>query len=210
MKQLEFKTWGGRRKGAGRKKTGNVRHAKRERVDFGKPLHITKRLQKGLRGITTQNLAKEFTIAMGLAKKKGLNVLEFAILTNHVHLIVEAKDNRALGRGMNSLWARFGRTLRKKFGGKGPVFGGRYHMKIIRSARQMRNTLEYVLLNESKHRRIEPEYNDLSSARYFAAFGKLLGRRWYGQLSWDGAFPRPDYLAQPRSWLAREGWRRVC
>ena len=210
MKQLAFKTWGGRRKGSGRTKTGNVRHVKREDVDFRKPLHITKRLKRGLRGLCTKGVLRDLQRAMRMSNKNGAHVVEFSLQTNHVHLIVEAKDNRALAKGMNALWAVFGKAIRARLPGRGAVFSGRYYMKVIRSARYMRNALEYVLLNDSKHSGQGPDYSEFNSAMYFAHFGKLLNRNWRAPLKWASADPRPDFLEAPRSWLCREGWRRAC
>ncbi len=213
-KQLEFKKikgWGGKRKGAGRKnKSGTVNHGARPVMNERKPVHITMRLQRGLKGLRSPRLLEEFQQSLGLAKQKGLRALHYSLLGNHLHLVAECRDNEALARGMNSFAARFGKMIRKKLGGKGKVFGGRYHVKVIHSGRQMRHTLAYVMLNESKHNKLQAEYDDYSSARFFKRWYELIGVRASRWLAEGRSDPLPDHLSAPQSWLARQGWRSAA
>src|ERR1035437_9703574 len=144
MKQLEFKKvkgWGGKRRGAGRpNRTSQVSHGKRPKVDFKKPLHITMKLKKNSPNLRTKTTLNDFSASLLEAKKFGLNVLHFSIQTDHVHMIVEAKNNRDLSRGMKSLCGRLGKRL-------GGVFNGRYHLHVLKSPSEMKNALLYVLLN---------------------------------------------------------------
>src|SRR6185312_4225793 len=98
MKQLELKKvkgWGGKRRGAGRPNlSGMVGHAKRPEVDFKKPLHLTLKLNKGLPTLRTRQMTKAFRKAADHARKFGLNVIHFALLKDHLHLIAEARDNQ--------------------------------------------------------------------------------------------------------------------
>jgi REP element-mobilizing transposase RayT len=213
-KQLEFKKikgWGGRRKGAGRKNlSGTVAHAAREKVDFRKPLHITIRLAPGLSGLRTKHLHEQFTAALLKAKAKGLRVLHYSIQGNHLHMLAECADNQALAAGMNSFGTSFAKAVRKKLGGKGKVFDGRYHLRVLKNPMQMKNTLAYVLLNQAKHENLIP-YNDrFSSSQYFNEWKALLGRK-VGPILEDWRKNQnslPDYLSTPKSWLASAGWRR--
>ncbi|HWU43215.1 MAG TPA: transposase, partial [Bdellovibrio sp.] len=125
-KQIEFKKingWGGKRKGAGRKnRTKTVNHMARERVDFKKPLMITMKLKDGLRGLRNRKMLEKFQECGRETKKYGLRVIHFSLLTNHIHVVIEAKDNQSLSKGMKSLGGRMGRAIRSMIGGKGPVF----------------------------------------------------------------------------------------
>jgi REP element-mobilizing transposase RayT len=210
-KQLAFKTHGGRRKGAGRpNKTRTVNHMTRARVDFRKPLHITMRLQEGVPNIRNKTLLKQFKKSANQAAKFELHVIHFSLLRNHLHMIVEAKDNEALALGMRSLAGRFGKQIRRHAGGKGRVFQGRYHLKTIKSARQMRRTLEYVLLNYAKHTKLPEHLDPFSSAYGFKHWKDLLGLRFNPVIAVQTRNPFETGLAPPRSWLAREGWRRIA
>ncbi len=210
--QLEFKKvkgWGGRRKGAGRKNlSGTVAHGAREKVDFKKPLHITIRLAPGLSGLRTKHMHEQFTAALLKAKAKGLRVLHYSIQGNHLHLLVECADNQALAAGMNSFGTSFAKAVRKKLGGKGKVFAGRYHLRVLQNPTQMKNTLAYVLLNQAKHENLIPYNDKFSSSQHFNEWKALLGRNVGPILQeWrKNKKPLPEYLSKPKSWLASKGW----
>jgi REP element-mobilizing transposase RayT len=146
------------------------------------------------------------------AKQKGLHVIHYSIESNHLHLFVEAKDNLSLASGMNSFGARFAKVVRNKLGGSGPVFDGRYHVKIMKSPRQVKNALAYVLLNHSKHEKLIPYLDTYSSAAYFRDWPHLLASDIGPILRNQRALKEalPDHLSEARSWLARAGWRKAC
>jgi REP element-mobilizing transposase RayT len=214
-KQLEFekvKGWGGKRRGAGRKnRSGLVNHAKRERVDFKKPLHITLRLKKGVASLRTQKSFKNFRRAVGEAKKFGLHVIHFSLLSNHIHMIVEAKDSASLSAGMKSLCGRLGKSLRAISGGTGSVFAGRFHMHLLKSPSEMKRALEYVLLNRAKHKNEVENVDDFSSGYAFREWRQLLGRRLCGLIAEQLPFAECQFheLSPPRSWLCAQGWMRA-
>ncbi len=213
--QLEFKKvkgWGGKRKGAGRKnRSKTVSHGAREAVDFKKPLHITKRLKPGLRGLRCKPLKLEFEKSLKKAKQKGVHFIHYSLEDNHLHLFVEAADKKALSSGMNSLGTRFAKAVRKKIGGSGSVFEGRYHLKVLKSPRQVKNALAYVLLNHSKHQKLIPYSDDFSSAAHFHEWRRLLGNEMGPILKnqRECRLALPDHLSEARSWLARAGWKKA-
>jgi REP element-mobilizing transposase RayT len=215
-KQLEFekvKGWGGKRRGAGRKnRSGLVNHAKRERVDFKKPLHITLRLRKGVASLRTQKSLKNFRNAVGESKKFGLHVIHFSLLSNHIHMIVEARDSASLAAGMKSLCGRLGKFIRKISGGKGAVFAGRFHMHLLKSPSEMKRALEYVLLNRAKHKDEIENIDEFSSGHAFREWSRLLGRRMCGLISEQVRLSDRKTaveLSPPRSWLCTSGWMRA-
>lgn len=194
-----------------------MNHMKRPRVDKDTPLHITWRLKIGLLSMRKQQLLKEFEESVRRAKIFGLRVLQFSIQGNHIHLIVEADNNLALAQGLRSLGGRFGKIIRKHAGGRGPVFAGRYHIELIQTPEQMRNTLSYVLLNHSKHKKVVEYVDGYSSAPYFHEWKRLLGKKFSGMIrdqveslrEANGRDITSAALSPPKSWLAREGWRMV-
>ena len=81
----------------------------------------------------------------------------------------------------------------------------RYHLRVLRTPREVRNALAYVLLNGRRHA--------------YATGRKPLGRgkvdpassgRWFD--GWrdrrSGRAPDPAAVAAPRTWLLGVGWRR--
>ncbi len=208
--QLTFKKvngWGGKRRGAGRKnKTQTVNHNARLKLTDKTPLHITMKLKRGLNGLRTVKMLNQLKISLGKAKMKGLRTIHFSLQSNHLHLFAESDDNHSLARGMNSLGARFGREIRKKLMGKGEVFNGRYHVHVLKTPRETRHALAYVLLNTSKHQKAEPAHDDYSSSRCFREWA-IIVQEWK-RLAKNGSRPRPDFLSEANSWLAKAGWRR--
>jgi REP element-mobilizing transposase RayT len=213
-KQLEFKKvngWGGKRKGAGRKnRSTTVNHMAREKVDFKKPLLITLKLKKGLKSFRTRKMKAKFEECGRESKKFGLHILQFSLLRDHIHVVIEAKNNKALSKGMKSLGGRMGKALRAEIGGKGPVFNGRYHLRLLNNPTQTKNAIAYVLLNQSNHEKDIPKIDFYSSAMHFSEWKALVGRKWSTKFA-AGIEPRPlpDYLSPPNSWLAKEGWKRA-
>jgi REP element-mobilizing transposase RayT len=227
-KQLEMQGCaghGGKRKGAGRPNlSGLVSHMKREPVNWKLPLHINTKIRAHYPSMRRKDVVKIFEGCCARTKKFGLHVIHFTIQSNHIHLICEAKNNEALGRGMQALLSSFAKALKKQMlrwkgarrPAKGSLFNGRYHLRAIHSPTQMKRTLRYVLLNDQKHTRTGYQYIDLfSSAPIFPHWHQLLGKSMDRKLLWDLDMlaplkPEDLGLSPPQSWLAREGWMRAA
>jgi hypothetical protein len=134
----------------------------------------------------------------------GLKVIHYSILENHLHLVVEAADKRALARGMQGLQIRMARGVNKNLGTRGKLFVDRYHVRALRTPREVRNALAYVLNNCRKHeaertRVLRSMWLDpCSSATYFDGWKERK------------ADPLDDEapVVAPSTWLLRVGWRR--
>jgi REP element-mobilizing transposase RayT len=205
------KTWGGKRDGAGRKNVSKtVTHMKRERVHSHYPMHLTVRLRKSMPNLRQRRLQRALHKGILMSEKLGLRVIHYAMQTNHLHLIVEAKDNPGLARGMQSLIGRMGKIIRRYIGGKGSVFAGRYHLRVIKTASYMKNVLKYVLFNSARHLDVIEHIDSFSSADSFTKWRQLLGRKLTGFIAAQVATmtPRkaPDVFA-PKTWLASVGWQ---
>lgn len=211
-KQMRLKGvggWGGRRRGAGRpRRSREVSHRRRERVLARTPLHLTWRIRENGVNLRCREVLTCFQTAALGAQAFGLRVIEFSLQHNHLHMIVEVRDNSSLALGMRSFGCRLGKALRKIMGGVGSVFEGRYHLHVLRTPTQMRNALAYVLQNYSRHARLLRHVDEFSSGPYFAAWRKLFGRELGPLLSRRRRRGRPEFLGDARSWLAREGWMR--
>src|SRR5213075_1113119 len=119
MKQLALKIpqRGGKRKGAGRKrKAPRPRVSHKARPRFNKPaaVLVTLRVACGVRNLRSRRcfgaIEACFTNARG---RFGLRIIEFAILGNHLHLLVEADSDQSLSRGMQGLGVRLARALNR-------------------------------------------------------------------------------------------------
>ncbi|MDB4944645.1 MAG: hypothetical protein JWP97_4179 [Labilithrix sp.] len=138
-------------------------------------MHITLRAAKSLPSLRNEVMARAVggVIRAMKAARDDLRIVEFSIQTNHLHLIVEADDARALSSAIRSLQARVTKRLnhhvlaRKR----GKVWGDRYFRVDLTTRRQARHALVYVLQNGHHHGvvaagRLDP----LSSARWSTRF----------------------------------------
>jgi REP element-mobilizing transposase RayT len=132
--------------------------------------------------------------------RDSFRVLQFSVQTNHLHLFVEADDGDTLSRGIQGLAIRLARringALRSAKGRRrGSVWNGRYHARELKTPREVRNGLVYVLHHLKKHRPDERGLDVCSSAAAFT-----------GWRDFTPAAPL-DWLPRPRTWLARTGQR---
>jgi REP element-mobilizing transposase RayT len=203
QKSLEFKSWGGAREGAGRKREGKrarVAHSKRSALRPSHPAHITLRIEHGLNNL--RNRSEYATVRQALvagANRFGMRLIEFAVLSNHLHLVCEADDERALARGMKGLCVRIARALNRLWNRVGSVFSDRYHSHVLKTPREVRNALNYVLHNAARHGSRLGGPDPCSSGVWFDGWQHGLGLTRVTSVS-----PLPRAL----TWLLRVGWRR--
>ena len=153
---FDFRTHGGRRRGAGRKPKGDralVSHKERPRFDKAMPAHVTLRVRNDVPSLRSSRrfavIRRCFAAARGL---HGLRLVEFTVMGNHLHLIVEAESNGSLSRGMQGLCVRLARALNKTLKrGSGGVFADHYHLQLLGTRAEVRNALGYVAGNAEHH-----------------------------------------------------------
>lgn len=215
---------GGWRPGAGRPRSkGACSHGRRERFGAREPVHVTLRIVEGvpsLRQHAPFQIVREAIAATrggALRSRNGacsaIRIIEYAVQSNHVHLIVETDSPQTLARGMKSLQVRLARRLNRCFGRCGKLFTERYHATIVRSPRQAHHALRYVLLNARHHAaergvRLAPGWIDpWSSALWFDGWRDpaRINRAapWLRDLD-----PAVRPTSAPRSWLLTTGWRK--
>src|SRR6185295_19455139 len=97
------KSWGGRRAGAGRKRIvgrRRVEHARREEFATWSPVHVTVRVVAGMPSLRTLVMAAALKKAFDGGKEQdGFRLVHVAVMTNHVHFVIEAEDRTSLSRG---------------------------------------------------------------------------------------------------------------
>ena len=156
MRQLamKFRSWGGKRKGAGRKPKGTragVPHLTRSQPRRT-PAHVTMRVGGGRPSLRSSRSFRAIKEAFRKGKDRfGLRLIHFSVQGNHLHLLVEADDAVALARGMKGLSVRIARALNKAHGLQGQVFPDRFHSRALTSPRQVAYAMRYVLGNHMKH-----------------------------------------------------------
>ena len=204
-KQLELPTpptWGGRRKGAGRPKSGRpvgVAHRSRPLHRAAHPVHVTLRAVREVGSLREIRVAVALRDAITVAHKPGFRVVHFSIQSNHVHFIVEGHDRDALTRGVQGLAIRLARAVNRATEHAGRVWGDRYHARALSSPRETRICIVYVLQNHRPRGGRGGAPDPLSSGGYFDGW-----RDWKPPARDD-----PPPVRKPRTWLCDKGWRRL-
>jgi REP element-mobilizing transposase RayT len=190
-------TKGGRRPGAGRKRlhSAGVAHRQREKVKLSTPLHINFKYKLQVRNKAGIRLLKR---AITNAQSHGLGISHFSLQSNHVHLIVEAKSNAVLTRGMRSLCITFAKGL-----GRGRVQLERYHLHVLRTLRETRNAVHYVLFNQQKHSGLKRAHMDEYSSLGVVKDLRLLARAAKMTLIWKRIQQLPQ-LKAPEGWMLKQ------
>jgi REP element-mobilizing transposase RayT len=116
----------------------------------------------------------------------GMRLVEFSVLGNHLHLVVEADSSEALSRGMQGLGIRIACALNAVLGRRGTVFADHYDARLLSTPTELARAIRYVVQNAAHH---------------------------YGERGTDFFSSRaPDageVLIAPKGWLLTAGWRRA-
>jgi REP element-mobilizing transposase RayT len=187
-----------------------VLHRERAPVPGDCPVHVTLRIKTNLPSLRDGRFVREWRRSLAEASERGsFRVSHYSLQGDHAHLIVEAHGKGALARGMKSIAARLARAMNRVSGRSGPVLDGRYHHRSLRSPREVRRALAYVLLNTRRHlakhrgvtRSSTAHLDGASSARWFDGWRSKTASRLPEERT-------PREVARPRTWLLRVGWRR--
>ena len=202
QRTFPFKRRDGHRIGRPKKADSGVSHLEREKLAARYPVHVVMRLEKGLPRLRSKKPYQVLRRCFAKGRDRfGFRLNHYSVQGNHLHFIVEAKDRVALSKGMNGLNVRIARGLNKLWGRKGKVFADRYFARILRSPREVKNALRYVLKNAARHGQVVLRRVDIFTSGM-----------WFD--GWRGLEPRdmdpgePPCVAPARTWLQRTGWRR--
>ena len=166
------RTWGGARKGAGRKPRGrpSMPHVTRPKVDPRFPLQVTVRATTGLPSLRSPHVFGALRRAITRASVDRFRVIHFSIQQDHGHFIVEGDQARRARGGVHGLAIRLALAVNRALGRKGKVVGDRYHARPLTTPRQIRTSRVYMLLNFRKHLRAPPCIDPRSSGHHFSGW----------------------------------------
>ena len=148
------------------------------------------------------------------ARRDDFRVVHISIQRTHIHLLVEAKDEKALARGMQGFQisaAKHINAVLPKVDGRrrrGTVFPDRYHAEVIEHPYQARRALAYVLNNWRKH----GEHRD-PAVRGWRVDLFSSGVTFDGWIdgppspSWPPEY-EPLAVSPARTWMLSVGWRQ--
>jgi REP element-mobilizing transposase RayT len=162
-----------------------VTHHARPAFDRVTPAHVTLRVADHVPSLRSSRRFAQIRRCLIAARGRlGLRVVEFSVLSNHLHLVVEADDSVALSRGMQGLAIRVAKALNALLGRSGRIFADHYHSRLLRTPTDLVRALRYVAGNALHH--------------YAEAGPDACSSRAPGALA---------ALAAPLGWLLRVGWR---
>jgi REP element-mobilizing transposase RayT len=202
-------------------------HKRRPEHNKRYPAHIVLRVAPvvgSLRRRFMYRALREATIACALRElayddvKGAFRIVHISIQRTHVHLLVEADNKLALSRGMQSFQISAAKHINREYSAKlklterrrGNVFVDRYHAEVIKTPRQARRSLAYVLNNWRKHR--EDEKHELATTWPIDPYSSAISFdgwkeredaivRWKRRESYD-----PLVVYVPKTWLLQQGW----
>ena len=104
VQQQLFKPRGGKRRGAGRPPKGTragAPHKQRPFLHARYPVHVTLQAIAAVGNLRRRSVYQAIQEAtLTTARREDFRIVQLSIQHNHVHLIVEADDKRALAAGM--------------------------------------------------------------------------------------------------------------
>ncbi|TMA18627.1 MAG: hypothetical protein E6J85_14125 [Deltaproteobacteria bacterium] len=174
---LKYRGRGGPRKGAGRprKPGGRVSHDRRPSLSPHHPVHVTLRVAKDVANLRRVQAFRRIEDAF----QEGKDRFGFR---------AEAENRVSLARGMKGLEVRIARGVNQALGRRGPLFAERYHAHVLKTPREVRNAVDYVLANWFRHA------------------GREVGPYDLDRLSSVG---NRSMVVPPQTWLLRVGWEAV-
>src|SRR5258706_10201572 len=198
--QLRLPTWGGRRKQRRKRRPGEKRklrkvpHRRGWALSAKSPVHARWRVLPHVWNLRSRRCFSRIARSFERGRDRfGFRLVHFSVQGNHIHLVVEARDERALARGMQGLGVRIAKALNPLMQRKGTVFADHYHARILRSPTEVANALAYVLMNFLHHFPGE-------AARYAEDLRDPFSSAWR-----EPGMDPP--VVAGRTWLLTVGWR---
>jgi REP element-mobilizing transposase RayT len=177
---------------------------RRARLTFTGAFHHCMNRGHGRERILSGNKDKAvFLNILSMASKKlKIRVLAYCLMDNHYHLVIENSSGR-MADFFKLLNGEYGTDYRRRHGGAGYVFQGRFKSTLIQDDSYLIMAISYVLANPVRARLAEDflDYPWSSAGEYFKS--DLLGRV-------DHAFvealygKRTTLYEQVRSWQGRK------
>jgi len=191
-----------RRRGRPKKPGAGLPHLRRPPVSRAHPHHVTVRVRKGTWNLRSQRCFALIVLAFKTAhRRENFRVVHYSVQGNHLHLMVEASDRRAMSNGIRALLISMARHLNILMDKSGPLFTDRFHERALTSPNAVRAALRYVLTNAAKHHGQEL-VDPYSSGPWFSG--------WPAQTKmprWTPCTGPPTKA--PETWLLRSGWQRA-
>src|SRR5262249_25427934 len=196
---------GGKRDRAGRKRRASrkqVPHVPRPHLTGRIPVLVTIRVAAYVASLRSAPCFGVVLQAMkAAAERLGARIVAYAVLGNHIHLVMEAESRTALSRALIGLNTRIGKGINQITGTQGRVIEDRPHVHQLKTPSEVKNALRYVAENARRHaERMGKKVKEFADR--FASLGAIDLRTapWLAAIAVG-----PGLGAAPQSWLLREG-----
>jgi REP element-mobilizing transposase RayT len=215
------KTWGGARKGAGRKPSaprtsGALPHRSRDEHAARWPVHVTLRAREGVPRLRQEEVLRALYGCFRRATARGRRFVHFSLQGNHLHIIMESQGRDALARALKGFASATARAFNRVLRRRGPLWEDRYHRHDLRTPTEVHRALAYVLHNARKH-----AASALERAKCMTTLDAFSSAAWFD--GWDdGGTKRARALeaalaqrgftrctAAARTFLLARGFRRL-
>ena len=203
-----------------RARDGLLPHVAREEHDKAHPVHVTMRRVERGPSFRQQLVCRAIRTVIAGAKRNGVRVVQYSVQVNHLHLMVEGTDSADLSKQMRTLFSRIAFAVNAVARRSGKLFRDRHHRHALKTPREVRNALVYILFNDRKHagsasatsRAGEPSSPGSPAS---PALDPCSSAWWFHDWSPDDHPPTAWLLGdedrpttKPTTWLARWGWHR--
>lgn len=174
------------------------------------PVHVTMRVTRELPSLRTHHLCQIIRCAvLRIADRHAeFRIIHISVQRDHLHLLVEASDRRALANGIRAFAISAAKRLNRRVSHAGQVFIDRYHATPLTTPTQTRNALAYVLNNWRKHGDDRRHRWILDPFASGSAFAGWIERDRAPHLCRMSPTYEPPATGVAHTWLLRVGWRR--
>lgn len=176
-----------------------IRHIRRDRINKPTSLHLTIKVRENKADIKSKRILKALHHAIIRARLKRLKVIHYTLEYNHVHLLVEVQDHKVMHQAMQALGISFSKAINKVKSVKGSVYKHRYHLRKLKSSRDLKNVLHYIFNNGVHHRRtasILDPYNSIMAETRLDLIYKNRAKKIWADIN------RSDFLKELRLQLS--------
>ena len=100
------------------------------------------------------------------SSKYAVSIVEFVIMDNHAHLLVDTRNAECLGRFMRTVNSQIARFVNNHFQRDSQVIRERYKSPVITNDHYFVRTQQYIWLNRFRVNGRRPEYDKFCSASW--------------------------------------------
>ncbi|HTM23273.1 MAG TPA: transposase [Kofleriaceae bacterium] len=175
-------------------------------------MHVSVRVLRSLPSLRGRHLWEAVRRALvKTCKKDRFRIVHFSVQGEHIHLLCEAADRRALSAGVQGFKISVAKRINARLDREGTVFPQRYHERIIESPTDCRATIAYILCNQRHHAYDQGatlprgHVDPCSSARHFDGWTVQHPPPWKHAA---GGIGDDAVCAPAESFLLKHGWRR--